>query len=161
LPPPNTSHGFGPCLNNTALLTDVIRYCADPDQALALVVQSRWPSGVKCPTTSSATSTAMHADCLENFWPLFKRSIKGTYVSVDPFHLFRYVDEQVYCFNARKGTDLTRLIGVLKEVVGRRITYNELIGADMKTGPKAEKKPRSDTVILGPASQQIDARLFH
>ena len=73
----------------------------------------------------------VHTNCLENFWSLLKRSIKGTYVSVDPIHLFRYVDEQVYRFNKREGTDLTRFLGVLKDVVGRRITYNELISSTM------------------------------
>jgi transposase-like protein len=73
----------------------------------------------------------IHTNGLENFWSLLKRSIKGTYVSVDPIHLFRYVDEQTYRFNQRKMTDLQRFVGVLREIVGRRITYNELISADM------------------------------
>ena len=71
----------------------------------------------------------VHTDGLENFWSL--RSIKGSYVSVDPFHLFRYVDEQVRRFNERKGTDRTRFVSVLADIVGRRITYNDLTGADL------------------------------
>jgi transposase-like protein len=73
----------------------------------------------------------IHTNGLENFWSLLKRSIKGTYVSVDPIHLFRYVDEQVYRFNERKKNDLQRFVGVLRDVLGKRLTYNELISADM------------------------------
>lgn len=65
---------------------------------------------------------------LENFWTLFKRSINGTYVSVEPFHLFRYLDEQSFRFNEREGTDADRFQAVLKSVVGRRLTYKELTG---------------------------------
>jgi transposase-like protein len=73
----------------------------------------------------------VHTNGLENFWSLLKRTIKGTYVAVDPFHLFRYLDEQAYRFNNREGTDLTRFVGVLRDIVGRRLTYKELISADM------------------------------
>jgi transposase-like protein len=68
-----------------------------------------------------------HTNTLENFWSLLKRSIKGTYVSVDPGHLSRYVDEQVYRFNARKGTDRTRFMDVVRGIVGKRLTYSALI----------------------------------
>ena len=70
----------------------------------------------------------VHVNGLENFWSLLKRGIKGTYVSVEPFHLFRYLDEQVYRFNTRKGTDAQRFAGVLDAVTGRRVTYGELTG---------------------------------
>jgi transposase-like protein len=73
----------------------------------------------------------VHTNGLENFWSLLKRTIRGTYVSVDPFHLFRYLDEQAYRFNNRDGNDWTRFLGVLKDVVRKRLTYNELISADM------------------------------
>jgi transposase-like protein len=72
---------------------------------------------------------AVHTNGLENFWSLLKRAIKGTYVAVDPVHLFRYVDEQAYRFNNRKDTDAGRFAGALDSVSGRRITYKELIGA--------------------------------
>ena len=62
---------------------------------------------------------------------MLKRSIKGRYVRVDPFHLFRYVGEQTYRFNERKQNDRQRFIGVLRDVVGRRLTYKQLISADM------------------------------
>ena len=47
----------------------------------------------------------VHTNGLENFWSLLKRAIKGTYVSVEPFHLFRYLDEQAYRFNTRKAKE--------------------------------------------------------
>src|SRR4029079_18057024 len=50
----------------------------------------------------------IHTQGIENFWALLKRSIRGTYVSVEPFHLFRYLDEQTFRFNTRKGTDADR-----------------------------------------------------
>jgi hypothetical protein len=56
---------------------------------------------------------------------LLKRTIKGTYVSVEPFHLFRYLDEQAFRFNERDGTDSGRF---LKGIVGKRIKYMQLIG---------------------------------
>src|SRR6266702_1601854 len=73
----------------------------------------------------------VHTNSLENFWSLLKRAIKGTYVSVDPFHLFRYVDEQVRRFNERTSNDRARFVSVLADIVGRRITYRDLTGADL------------------------------
>ncbi len=70
----------------------------------------------------------MHTNGLENFWSLLKRGLKGTYVSVEPFHLFRYLDEQVFRFNNRKGTDLDRFLQLCKSVVGRRLTYAQVTG---------------------------------
>ncbi len=70
----------------------------------------------------------VHTNSLENFWSLLKRSIKGTYVSVEPYHLSRYLDEQVFRCNERKGKDADRFALALSQVAGRRITYNELIG---------------------------------
>ena len=68
----------------------------------------------------------VHTNGAENFWSLLKRSIKGTYVSVEPFHLGRYVDEQVFRFNERVRTDLGRFKLVLSRVAGRRLTYKDL-----------------------------------
>ena len=70
----------------------------------------------------------VHTNGLENFWSLLKRGIKGTYVSVEPFHLFRYLDEQALRFNLRKMTDASRFLAVLRTIVGRRLTYQSLIG---------------------------------
>lgn len=69
----------------------------------------------------------IHTNGCENFWSLLKRALRGTYVSVEPFHLFRYLDEQAYRFNTRKGTDSDRFRGVLASVTGRRIQYKDLI----------------------------------
>ena len=71
---------------------------------------------------------AIHTNGIENFWALLKRSIKGTYVSVEPFHLFRYLDEQAYRFNTREALDGERMTRVINRVTGRRLTYNELTG---------------------------------
>jgi transposase-like protein len=72
----------------------------------------------------------VHTNGLENFWSLVKRAIKGTYVSVEPFHLFRYLDEQAFRFNQRQDPDgdAGRFVKVLRTIVGRRLTYKELIG---------------------------------
>lgn len=72
----------------------------------------------------------VHTNGLENFWSLLKRSLGGTYVAVAPFHLHRYVNEQVFRFNARKGTDGGRFLAVATNTIGRRLTYKELIAAD-------------------------------
>jgi transposase-like protein len=72
----------------------------------------------------------VHTNGLENFWSLLKRSIRGTYVAVAPFHLHRYVNEQVFRYNARTGTDGTRFLAVAANTIGRRLTYKELIAAD-------------------------------
>ena len=57
-----------------------------------------------------------------------KRGIKGTYVSVEPFHLFRYLDEQSFRFNARKDNDQGRFMSALSAISGKRVEYKELIG---------------------------------
>ncbi len=57
-----------------------------------------------------------------------KRGIKGTYVSVEPFHLFRYLDEQTFRFNTRKDNDAERFIQTVKSVTGKRLTFDELTG---------------------------------
>jgi transposase-like protein len=71
----------------------------------------------------------VHTNGIENFWSCLKRGLNGTYVSVEPFHLDRYVSEQVFRFNLRhKHTDASRFKAVLKDIVGRRLTYAELTG---------------------------------
>lgn len=70
----------------------------------------------------------IHTNGIENFWSLLKRAIKGTYVSVEPFHLFRYLDEETFRFNARKSDDAGRFSHVAASVVGKRLTYAELTG---------------------------------
>lgn len=68
-----------------------------------------------------------HTNSIEGFWALLKRSIKGTYVSVEPFHLHRYVEEQTFRYNERKTNDAGRFRKALEGVTGRRLTYKELI----------------------------------
>jgi len=70
----------------------------------------------------------IHTNGIENFWSLLKRSLHGTYVSVEPWHLFRYLDERAFSFNERKSTDLGRFSLVLRMVTGKRLTYDELTG---------------------------------
>lgn len=70
----------------------------------------------------------VHTNGIENFWSLLKRGLKGTYVSVEPFHLGRYIDEQVFRFNERKDNDGDRFATALRGIIGRKLTYRELIG---------------------------------
>ena len=70
----------------------------------------------------------IHTNGLENFWSLLKRGIHGTYVSVEPYHLFRYVDEQAYRFNNRGITDGERFSMAVTGIVGKRVTFAELTG---------------------------------
>lgn len=73
----------------------------------------------------------IHTNGMENFWSLLKRSLKGTYVSVEPFHLFRYVDEQAFRFNNRGPmTDSQRFRFLMRKCVGKRLTYAELTGKE-------------------------------
>ncbi len=71
----------------------------------------------------------VHTNGLENFWSLLKRSIKGTYVSVEPFHLFRYLDEQSFRFNTRKLSDGGRFFRAAVGIIGKRLTYTGLTGS--------------------------------
>jgi len=70
----------------------------------------------------------IHTNGVENFWSLLKRSIKGTYVSVEPWHLFRYLDEQTFRFNTRRGNDSERFQRAMEQIVGKRLTYSEVTG---------------------------------
>ena len=75
----------------------------------------------------------VHTNGLENFWSLFKRNLRGTYVSVEPFHLDRYLDEQVFRFNNRATkdnplNDSDRFVLAMSQVAGRRLTYAQLTG---------------------------------
>lgn len=70
----------------------------------------------------------VHVNGMENFWSLFKRALKGTYVSVEPNHLNAYVVEQTFRFNERKDKDGGRFRTILRNVAGKRVTYKELTG---------------------------------
>jgi transposase-like protein len=80
----------------------------------------------------------VHTNGIENFWSLLKRGLSGTYVSVEPFHLFRYLDEQVFRYNNRATpknprTDSDRFSAVLSQVAGKRLTYAEVTGKVLQT----------------------------
>jgi transposase-like protein len=75
----------------------------------------------------------VHTNNLENYWSILKRGVKGTYVSVEPFHLFRYLDEQAFRFNNRgdkknKVTDGERFDLALSQIAGKRLTFAEVTG---------------------------------
>ncbi|MGA8142775.1 MAG: IS1595 family transposase [Candidatus Acidiferrales bacterium] len=75
----------------------------------------------------------VHTNGLENFWSILKRGLKGTYVSVEPFHLFRYLDEQTFRYNLRKlPHDGARFDVALSQIAGKRLTFAEVTGKDGK-----------------------------
>lgn len=82
----------------------------------------------------------VHTNGIENFWSLLKRGLNGTYVAVEPFHMFRYLDEQAFRYNYRKDergnklNDGERFSIALSQIVGKRITYKELTGKTEDTG---------------------------
>ena len=88
-------------------------------------------------------SGQVHTNGLENFWSCLKRSLKGTYVSVEPFHLFRYLDEQVFRYNNRATkkihmNDSDRFQLALSNISDKRLTYQSLIGRELLEKPKPE-----------------------
>jgi hypothetical protein len=84
----------------------------------------------------------VHTQGMENFWSLLKRGLGGTYVAVEPFHLFRYVDEQAFRFNNRATkdnplNDSDRFDAAVRQIVGKRLTYKELTGKDAERPAQA------------------------
>jgi hypothetical protein len=77
---------------------------------------------------------AVHTNGLENFWALFKRCIKGTHISVEPFHLAAYVDSEAFRFNNREVKDGDRFTMALDGISGKRLTYKTLIGSNNREG---------------------------
>ena len=75
----------------------------------------------------------VHTNGMENFWSLLKRSLGGTYIAVEPFHLFRYVDEQAFRFNNREMDNVHRFVIGMRQIVGRRLTYKQLTGKEQVT----------------------------
>jgi transposase-like protein len=81
----------------------------------------------------------VHTNTLENFWSLLKRQLHGTYISVEPFHLFRYVDEQAFRYNHRKNmNDGDRFSLAVSQIVGKRLTWNRLTGKESEPRQTAE-----------------------
>jgi transposase-like protein len=87
----------------------------------------------------------VHTNGLENFWSLLKRGISGTYVSVEPFHLHRYLDEQTFRFNNRKTNDGQRFALAMSQIGGKRLTYADLTGKN--------ESPRHETTGAGQETQ--------
>jgi transposase-like protein len=89
----------------------------------------------------------VHTNGIENFWSLLKRGLNGTYIAVEPFHLFRYVDEQVFRYNNRRNmTDGARFTKAMNHIAGHRLTYAQLTGKDESprhetTGTREEEIP--------------------
>jgi transposase-like protein len=80
----------------------------------------------------------VHTNSLENFWSLLKRSLTGTYVAVEPFHLDRYVNEQLFRFNNRiRMDDASRFEKLASQIVGKRLTYSDLTGKVGDRSPQA------------------------
>ena len=74
----------------------------------------------------------VHTNGIENFWSLVKRALHGTYVSIEPFHVFRYLDEQAFRFNHRGDNDPGRFLKAVRGIIiERRLTYSELTGQKM------------------------------
>jgi transposase-like protein len=71
----------------------------------------------------------VHTNGMESYWSLLKRALHGTYIAVEPFHLFRYLDEQAFRFNNRVVSDAQRFALLITGIVGKRLTYAELIAA--------------------------------
>lgn len=119
------------------------------DDAVAYIdgLQSRYIHQV-INKTQSYVRGRIHVNGMENFWSLLKRSLKGTYVAVEPFHLERYVDEQVFRFNNRATkdnplNDSDRFALAMSQVLGRRLTYADLTGKN--------ESPRHETTGTGEA----------
>ena len=87
----------------------------------------------------------IHTNGLENFWSLFKRCIKGTHISIEPFHLEAYVDSEAFRFNHRKLHDGERFTLAAKELHGKRLTYKALIGAS-EVAPGSDKGAGSESL---------------
>jgi transposase-like protein len=88
----------------------------------------------------------VHTNTMENFWSLLKRGLGGTYIAVEPFHLFRYLDEQAFRYNNRTDmNDADRFVVAMTQTTGKRVTYKELTGKTLELdgslpGPQPEPK---------------------
>jgi len=79
----------------------------------------------------------IHTNGLENFWSLLKRGLRGTYLSVEPFHLFRYLDEQAFRYNNRKGfEDKDRFDLAVRRIVGKRLTFDQSTGKSVEAAAR-------------------------
>ncbi len=128
-----------------------LRRTSNPERCFTLTNSAIWlDDGWKVharhgePRRSAYVTGRCHTNGLENFWSLLKRGIGGTYIAVEPFHLFRYIDEQAFRFNNRKHVDgelkndYERFKAALNQVVGRRLTYQALIGKEAQNASSEE-----------------------
>ena len=84
--------------------------------------------------TETYVDGQVHTQGIENFWSCLKRGLNGTYVSVEPFHLFRYLDEQVFRYNHRRNMkDHDRFNVAVRRIVGKRLTYKQVTGKEGET----------------------------
>jgi len=97
----------------------------------------------------------VHANGLENFWSLLKRGLQGTYIAVEPFHLFRYLDKQVFRYKnratkARFAGDGDRFQMAMEDIAGKRLTYEQLTGkgTDAVRQAQAGTRPTKSRLIL-------------
>lgn len=118
---------------NKATLDPIVRANVEPGSTMMTDIGSHY-SGLYTEYLHEVVNHAMeyargrvHTNGLENFWALLKRTISGTYVAIAPEHLQAYLDEQSRRFNLRHSTDGLRFLNVLRTVVGRRLTYKDLI----------------------------------
>jgi hypothetical protein len=79
----------------------------------------------------------VYTNGIENFWSLLKRGLKGTYFSVEPFQLFRSLDEQTCRFNNQKTDDSERFVGVMSGISRKRVTYDKLTGKEKSVAAPA------------------------
>jgi transposase-like protein len=83
----------------------------------------------------------VHTNTMENFWSLLKRGLHGTYISVEPYHLFRYLDEQAFRYNNRVDmNDGDRFVVAMQNIVGKRLTYKELTGKLNELEPGSQQE---------------------
>ena len=83
--------------------------------------------------TEHVSASGVHTQAIENFWSCLKRTLTGTYVAVEPFHMDRYVTEQCFRFNNRTTNanplhDGDRFMLAVSQIAGKRLTYAELTG---------------------------------
>lgn len=96
----------------------------------------------------------IHTNGIENFWSLLKRTIRGTYVAIEPFHLFRYLDEQSFRFNNRKVTDSDRFIKAARNITDKRVTYKELTGKE-PAGYETSDQDKAQTTTARKAKVKV------
>ena len=109
-------------LAGSALFTDALKSYEGLDEFQHEVVDH----AVEC------VRGEVHTNGLENFWSLVKRGLNGTYIRVEPFHLFRYLDDQAFRYNHRKMNDGDRFDIVVRQIVGKRLTWDQLTGKELE-----------------------------